>query len=192
MSHFKRITEDNGKIKIGKVIFDKINQEVFFNDISINVERSKLILDDIKKNDFTLEVILSNLLFNDNFFMEIKDSNLNKSLLYNLRVKYFQKYNEIIDNDIIGLGLEDKILNLIRKVKEYYVPPTSKPTGDDCKKDISKINSLMSICRFLSQTDKYNSVVNLVPELDSIKKIIFTKESEIIRMNSSNSYSMVY
>jgi hypothetical protein len=139
-----------------------------------------------------LEVILSNLLFNDNFFIELKGSNLDKSLLYNLRVKYFQKYNEIIDNDIIGLGLEDKILDLIRKIKENYIPPTSKPTGDDCKKDLSKINSFISICRFLSQTDKYNSVVNLILELDSIKKIIFTKESEIIRFNSSSSDSMVY
>jgi len=192
MSYFKRVKKDNNKIIIGNVDYNNLDNKQFFNDVGIEEEISKKMMNNFEENNYSLGVILSCLLFNDNFLIEIKNSKLNKSFLYELKMKYFYKYNKVIDEDIKKLNLEIIILDLIREIKEKYIPPSSKPSGDECKKDILKINNLLSICKFLNVTDKYNNAVNLIPELDSMKKMIFQKENENIRLNSTNGNSMIY
>lgn len=97
--------------------------------------------------------------------MEIKESNLKKNLLYKLRYKYFEKFS-----DINKLKLEIRILEYIRKLKEIYASPTSKPNGQNCLKDIIRINNFLTICIFINNNVKYCSVGNLIIELESIKK----------------------
>ena len=90
--------------------------------------------------------------------MEIDKSKLNKGLLYKLRYKYFEKYNDIIYDDIKKLNLEIRILDFIRKLKEVYASSTSKPNGQNCLKDIIRINNFLTICIFISHNVKYCSV----------------------------------
>jgi len=192
MSYFKRIKDNNNNIIIKNEIIRNINKQNFFNDILINNEEAKSIIDNIEENGYTLEVVLSNFLVNDTFFMEIEKSKLNKSLLYKLRYKYFEKYNDIIYDDINKLNLEIRILEFIRKLKEVYASSTSKPNGKNCLKDIIRINNFLTICIFINNNVKYCSVGNLIPELESIKKMIFIKENETIRLNSTDGSSMIY
>lgn len=192
MTYFKRIKEIDNKIKILDVNFNNMDNTKFFTDIGIDEDASKEIMSNFEQNNYSLNIILPNLIFNDNFLIEIKNSKLNKSYLYEVKIKYFYKYNKIIDEDIKKLNLEIRILDFIRKLKEKYIPPSSKPTGDDCKKDILKINNFLSVCKFLAVTDKFNNSVNLIPELDIMKKMVFQKENENIRLSSTNSNSMIY
>lgn len=192
MTYFKRIKEYNDKIKIEIVDFINMDNTKFFSDIGIDEDISKEMINNFKENNYSLSVILANLLFNEKFLIEIKNSKLNKSFLYELKIKYIYKYNKIIDEDVSKLNLEIRILDLVRELKEKYIPPSSKPTGDDCKKDILKINNFLSLCNFLTVTDKFNNSINLIPELDSMKKIIFQKENENIRLGSTDSNSMIY
>ena len=192
MSYFKRIIEDNNKIVIGKVDFKNIDKNQFFKDVGISEKVSEEMINNFKQNNYSLDVIASNLLINDNFLKQIKDSNLNKSFLFELKKKYIYKYHDVIDEDIEKLDLENKIMDFIRKLKEKYIPPSSKPSGDECKKDILKISNFLSVCKFLSGIDRFNNCVNLISELDGIKRIIFQKENEVIRLNCSNGSSMIY
>ena len=192
MSYFKRIREIKDNIIIENERFTNLNPQDLFKSININDNEEKLIMNNLKENGYTLEIVLSNFLSNDTFFMEIDKSKLNKGLLYKLRYKYFEKYNDIIYDDINKLNLEIRILEYIRKLKEIYASPTSKPNGQDCLKDIIRINNFLTICIFISNNLKYCSVGNLIPELESIKKMIFIKENETIRLNSSNGSSMIY
>ena len=192
MSYFKRIKEYNDKIKIETIDFNNIDNTKFFSDIDIDEDTSKEMINNFKENNYSLSVILANLMVNENFLIEIKNSKLNKSFLYELKSKYLYKYHKIIDEDIKKINLEIRILDLIRELKEKYIPPSSKPTGDDCKKDILRINNFLSLCNFLTTVDKFNDAINLIPELDSMKKMIFQKENEDIRLNSTNGNSMIY
>ena len=192
MSYFKRIIQTNKNIQIINEKLNNINQQEFFKSINLNDKEAKLIMDNLEENGYTLEIVLSNFLSNETFFMEIEKSNLNKNLLYKLRYQYFEKFNDIIYTDINKLNLEIRILEYIRKMKEIYASPTSKPNGQDCLKDIIRINNFLTICIFIRNNVKHCSESNLIPELESIKKMIFIKENETIRLNSSNGSSMIY